>query len=393
MNHTSHENGLLFAVNPEAPARLNIQHLNGDVTITGWDRPAVEILTDDDEIDLSEILNVTQQGNDLSVSLDLGRGVRRERDRWRENWGRGRVEINAAQLGRMFRHLGHGAHLNLAIRVPYTCELHVRTVHGDLHLRQVQGSLMIENTAGDVVLQQVRGNVLVKTAAADVHVKAFEGRLGVRTASGDVRVEQGNLAALSVGSASGDIGINAQLSGTESYEVQSISGEIEIALPPTSRLTAEFETISGDIRCKLPHETERRSRRARVVHVNGGSDTRLRLRTTSGDVRITGGESWAPYIPAPHVPAGPAAEGSEPPAETRHFDSSEVAAAGAALAGDGERFRAILNADAGAPTDPKPTQRLPAQTTPATQLSILASIESGEITVEEGLRRLNDLAK
>ena len=101
----------------------------------------------------------------------------------------------------------------------------------------------------------------------------------VQTASGDITVTQSDLAAVSLGTASGNTRISAALSSTEGPGLQAISGDIALAVPPTSRLTAEFQTISGDLKCRLPHETERRGRRVRphtIYLPDLGDETRNR---------------------------------------------------------------------------------------------------------------------
>ena len=77
-------------------------------------------------------------------------------------------------------------------------------------------------------MEEIRGNVLVKSASADVEISRLQGRLGIQTASGDLTVQESELSALSVKTASGDVEITAALHPGEDYELQTVSGDVRL---------------------------------------------------------------------------------------------------------------------------------------------------------------------
>jgi hypothetical protein len=390
MNPTTSENGLLFELTGTQTPRIVIEHMNGDIAIEGWERAAVQVGARDkrDAEGLEELLNVEQQGNDLKIKLELGGGARRRAHRHSEDFED--FAESMAEMRELFRHLGKSFNADLLVQVPHTCDITVRTFNGDVSLHRVQGKLYVQNTSGDISLHEIRGNVLVKSASGDVEIKDLRGRLGVRTASGDLSIQDSELAALSAGSASGDVQFLGVLLPAEDYEIQTVSGDVEFVLPENRRASIEMQTVSGDVECALPHQTDKRNKRHRILHINGGGEVMVRVRTTSGDLTVSPGAeyhgSYPADMPTAEVSVSPEAAAGD---ETRAFTSDEATAARVAMQGAG----------GSGGVEPGQTQRLDAHAEDrsgprkSAEMTILEAIESGEMSVDEGLRRLNELAQ
>ncbi|MDQ2805937.1 MAG: DUF4097 domain-containing protein [Chloroflexota bacterium] len=396
MNATSNGQGLQFEVAADGAANLAVDGLSGDITIRGWDQPAIRISTTEDDYadSLEDVLNVQHQGNQVRINLLP------TSDKWEGLLGgiggkwaglQNGLDLNMndlrqglADLGRSLGRLGRAGSVPLDIQVPHRCAVTVRTASGDIQVSAVQGNVFIQSAAGDVQLREIEGSVLVKGASSDVAIARLRGRLGLRTISGDLQVRETELAALSVGTVSGDLTLDAVLYPGADYDFQTVSGDLDLRLPADTKAAVEFETISGDFECRLPHQSNRQSRRHRQIAINGGGDLHLRIRTTSGDVQIGGNNAQAAGGPPPAWATAPA---DSEASMTRAFSPAESAAAQAAVVGD--TFRVD--------SDPAPTQRLraeaaPASPRPSAEMSILEAIERGELTVDEGLRRLAELA-
>jgi hypothetical protein len=393
MNPTTNENGLLFELAGTQTPRIMIEHLNGDIAVEGWERAVVQVSARDkrDAEGLEELLDVEQHGNDLKIKLDLGGAARRRARRHQEDFENfDDFTEGLAEMREMFRHLGKSFSADLVVQVPHTCDITVRTFNGDVTLHRVQGKIYVQNTSGDISLHEIRGNVLVKSASGDVEIQDLRGRLGVRTASGDLMIQDSELAALSAGSASGDVQFNGALLPAEDYEIQTVSGDVAFVLPENRRASVELQTVSGDISCSrgLPHDVEKRNKRHRIVHINGGGEVMLRVRTTSGDLTLTPGPEYhgtysAADMPTAEVSVAPEAGAGD---ETRPFTSDEATAARVAMQGEGG-------------VEPGQTQRLDAHAEDrsgprkSAEMTILEAIENGEMSVDDGLRRLNELAQ
>jgi len=140
---------------------------------------------------------------------------------------------------------------------------------------------------------------------------------------------------------------------------------------------------------------ERRDRRHHRLEINGGGEVAVAVRTTSGDVQLAAGLPWN---------GGPApAAGDAGATHTRRFSPDEAGAAQVSL-GDAALVAQGESGEAGEP-EARQTQRLDARAEerdtrdaergarPSPEMVILEAIESGAMTVDEGLHRLNELTQ
>lgn len=345
--------------------RVVLEQPVGDITIQGWDNPAIEISTDDedDEYDVdvsgSQVtlknaprkvrINegwghaVRELGN-LGVDVDrVARRVERQVERGMRRFKDLNVNID---LGRW----SHSHDFN--IKVPHNCDLMLRTSSGDMYVKDVNGTLFVQTTSGDVNMDRVSGNLIVSSASGDIHVRGMEGKVGARSASGDISLERADLQELGVQTASGDINAYLKRVPDRDFDVRTVSGDLRVTLPTDARLTAEMTTVSGDLRCKLPHEIISRSgRRTRTLVVNGGGPA-ARFQSVSGDVTVM-----------PDREEGGA----------RTSDLSRVAS-------ESEEYDEDIQV-------PETVSREQAQ------LDILQALQTGDISSQEALRRLSNLGR
>jgi len=136
----------------------------------------------------------------------------------------------------------------------------VTTMSGDVDVTDARGPLTISTRSGDVMLGDV-GAVAVGTASGDVTIDAARGLVDVGTQSGDVRID----------------------SASDSVTVETASGEVRVGL---ARVALDVETASGDV-------TARAGGRVRVRTATGEAKVALvaplryaDVTTASGDVSL-----------------------------------------------------------------------------------------------------------
>ncbi len=280
--------------------RLVLEQPVGDVTIEGWDRPAIEVGTpnEDDTFDVevsgsqimvrgkarkfgfSDVLEpAVRELNNIGLDVDrmaarVERKVERHMRHMTHGWGL-RADIGRWMSGRDYR-----------IKVPHNCDLTLRTSSGDLSVKDVNGTVFVQSSSGDIRMQRINGNVLVNSASGDIEIRELTGKLGAHTASGDLTVQRASVQELGIHTVSGDVELELVHVPEREFEVKSVSGDLRLKLPAEARLTAEMTSLSGDLKCRLQHELTRRSgRRNSVLTINGGGPA-ARFSTVSGDVRI-----------------------------------------------------------------------------------------------------------
>jgi len=176
--------------------------------------------------------------------------------------------------------------------VPHRAEVSVKTTSAEATLRGVFGAVRIRSSSGDVRIEEVdrldvsttsgdirvgvvHGDAGFKTASGDVDVNTAHGRLGASMASGDL-IAGAVGSSVEVGTASGDVTIG-RCDGDD-IAVKTISGNIAVGLPTGIRVQPDISTVSGSVSLPQPaagpNDTPRRL-------------VRLRLRSTSGDIKIS----------------------------------------------------------------------------------------------------------
>ncbi len=357
----------------EATPRLTVQHTTGDISIQSWDRAEIRVrIPDYEDGDIEDMFEIRQSDGQIYVGSNLGDWGRRQ---WHEHGraiGRQVEEALRAgdftnigeQIGRWVGGIrGPRPDVDIEIMVPTACDLAVRTLSGDIQINGVTGNLYLETASGDSHLVGSRGNLLVKTASGGFEASGFSGRLGVRTASGDVTIHGGVLQAFNIGSISGDVSLAGQITPDGEYGIRTTSGDTRLSLPTDTACTVQVRTVSGDIDCNLPYERTRESRRHMSLSINGGGPT-VQFGSISGDLDITAlSETEATTPTAADIDATQRLRREDAP-----FGFGDDG---------GESFRV-----ADAPVQP-PRQ--------SAEMAVLEAIERGELTVDEGLARLNEL--
>ncbi len=257
------------------PVALDLDVPAGDVSVTTWDEPRVDV-------DVRPA-----RGDDASAAA-----AAETRIELVERGGRYEVSVSVPkQQGRRF--FSRGPELDVKIRCPQDADVElsthsadfdangrlgavgVRSASGDVHVGDV-GDLSFTTASGDLDAATVTGNLNVKSASGDVSVQTVGGTATVNTVSGDARLgETQGLA--SVTSVSGDVELDAVVAGAR---LNSVSGDLHVAARRGLSLWIDAQSVSGSVTSDLDVG-------GGEGDAEGGVQVELRARTVSGDIRIT----------------------------------------------------------------------------------------------------------
>ena len=291
-------------------------------------------------------VTITATDSDVATVRDMdGRSLA---DRFEIGTADGSLELVARQRPGLTFAIGHhefgsGGALDLDIEVPALATVVVDTASADVlgkglrgpkRFRTASGDLVLEATAGDIELDAVSGDVRVDaTGVIDVHGKSI---------SGDVRVRAPRLDRFDMATTSGDLWLDAELSGKGPFSIRSISGDVTIVA--RAGLQVDAQSITGDLLSEVAHV--RQSSPGKKHLVIGRPVATLAFKSVSGDLQIV---------------------------EARD-----------------QQVRAMTDSDfPGRPGGSEPTPESPAADAAETnRLEILRSLERGEIDVETATKRL-----
>ncbi len=367
---------------------------------------------------------------------------RRQREKTREEIRQGKEEFqrgeksgfwgfNFENLGDIARSVGRivadslGNETDLYIEIPATSDLEVKTTSGEVIVRNILGFCRIDNTSGAVKLSELGGGAQVKAVSGLVEGQDLSGRLTMKLVSGRAVLRKCQLSGLDLTSSSSDIRVETAIiseGDAGDYRINTSSGKVNFLIMPTPHpaVSVDCRTLSGRIRI-APElgRTESRNRPGQSqarLELNGGGQ-KVSINTMSGNINVgfwdsntseqqdyDGFGSW-PTPPAPPVPPVPSQDAVPPvppvPPIPMNFGDVgknwevkmevEMDSKESGFQQDVEEVNVERRVYEESETQPE-VSRPPLNKTDR-QLALLQAVERGEISVEEAMLRLNELAE
>jgi DUF4097 and DUF4098 domain-containing protein YvlB len=263
-----HGGAIDVTVTVKPAGTIDVHQFGGSVRVTGWAQSTVHVKGDfgpDCHVDM------TPSGDREEIRLSCSHGP------------------------------GSG---DLEIQMPQTSALVVRAMSADLSVHDVSGAVRLETVAGDIEVKggapneidvrSTSGTVKIDSSSpstrahsvsGDVRIRGVRGRATVRTVSGECTLSGGEFNSVEIESVSGDVTFTGGVAGQGTFEMQSHSGDINLHLPPTTGADVEMRSTSGDLVIDMGsgRKTGERELDARI----GPGGARLRLRSFSGDIKVT----------------------------------------------------------------------------------------------------------
>ena len=230
-------------LNVRPGTELEIENVNGSITISGWDQPQVRI---------HAIKTVRGTGEAAEQAMKALRVEVRQTDR--------AIDIDTiypkkGDLGVFDFLLGKdvNAAVKYEISVPRSMNVSADTVNGGIRISDISGELELDTTNGRI------------------EVANCSGAVDASTTNGGIEVE-----------------LVSVLSGKD-MRFETTNGRITLAVPANLAADINASTTNGSVRSDLPLTMDRSTRTSIRGTLNGGGAD-IRLRTTNGgiDIRAAG---------------------------------------------------------------------------------------------------------
>jgi hypothetical protein len=221
---------------------VEIELIDGSVTVTGWDRAEVEL--GGGLAECLEALEFTGSGNRTVVRLEHPGGCG-----------------------------GAAAGADLIVRAPHASEVKVETISADIEVTEVTGV---------AVLATVSGAIEVTGVLSEADLSTMSGAIGLT--SGGV-LKRGRFQ-----SVSGGITVATGLSTDGRYNFETVSGPIVIRLPANVSADFEVETFSGEIRNQFGPEARKATEFLPAKELSftaGKGGARVTAESVSGTIELT----------------------------------------------------------------------------------------------------------
>lgn len=221
------------------------------------------------------------------------------------------------------------------VHMPKSSNVDVSGVSCTQSMEGLEGELKLVSVSGEIKVHSLKGKLKASTVSGNVSGDQLSGSLKFNAVSGDIRLSDSNLTTVRGNTVSGNIHLQSPL-GEGPYKFDSVSGDIYLSVPAGTHCTVETHSLSGDAKIQLPVTSQHRSNGIKYFEVAGGG-VGISLNSVSGDLHLEGGTGRS-------VPEALVVESAPPPVE-------------------------------------KPA--------PSSTQEILAKIERGDITVDEGITLLS----
>jgi len=285
---------------------------------------------------------------------------------------RGRVEVECRQDGDevSVRSRGGQKDAEYHISVPVGCAIQLHTVQADAAISGTRAPLTAETVSGDLTVEDVVGECRLHSMGGDITARRLHGALVLQTTNGDVTIRQSRLDRFNVHSTNGDFEIETPLTAGERYFAKTVNGDVRLVVPPGTGLLAQLRTLNGEIQSGLPCETINRSRRNWQARINGGG-ANVEMESVNGDLRIV---------------AGSERQNDSLEEDVSDDDHISIAALEYDVPGSQRPADAVdVNPEGSEQPNPETPNRQ------QQRLDVLAELEHGALTVEEAMKRLDEL--
>lgn len=276
----AHAESVERRVPADQKGEVEIVNVSGDVQVSGWDRPEVE------------------------VSAELGNAVERLDVLSDEKNRRTTVKV-VLPGGRS----SSGSSSDLIVRIPRGSALTINTIGADQTIADVRGAqrlqavsgtintqawaeeLAIKTISGDVVIRAHRtpSNITVTTISGGISLADAAGELALETVTGDMTINMESLTRGRIRTTNGDVHLRTVLARDARLDAEAINGDLHFTL--RNPLDAEFdiETFNGEIDNCFGPKSERKHE---IVPGNvlrfkeGAGSARVRVKTLNGGVEV-----------------------------------------------------------------------------------------------------------
>ena len=214
-----------------ANGRVSLENINGNVTITGWDRNEVQI-------DAVKKANEQQKLAEARIEVDASSDSVRIKTKYPDH----HTNNNPATV---------------------TYELHVPRAARLDNIDLVNGSLDISGVSGEIKTSLVNGNTKVHDLAGRAEFSSVNGKIDASYRS---------------------------LQNVSTIALKSVNGSVRLGLPPSPNADVSVSTVNGGITTDYPLQVQGKFVGHHIDGKLGSGGTRIEISNVNGSVHIAPGE-------------------------------------------------------------------------------------------------------
>jgi hypothetical protein len=139
----------------------------------------------------------------------------------------------------------------VTVTVPADCPIQLGVVTASAVVCGLSSGASVKGVSSDITLDGVAGDVQADTVSGTLEGRDIDGAVRFKSVSGDLTLADGSLAMLEADNISGQIAADVSLAATGAMRISTISGDVTVRLPAVSDARVRLHSTSGNVRTEF----------------------------------------------------------------------------------------------------------------------------------------------
>jgi hypothetical protein len=173
------------------------------------------------------------------------------------------------------------------VTVPADCPIELGVVSASAVACGLTSGASVKGVSGEITLDGVAGDVLAETVSGALEGRDIDGAVRFKSVSGDLTLAASSLSRLEADSINGQIAADVDLETAGSMRISTISGDVTLRLAADSDAKVRLHSTSGNVRSEFDTLPTHLSPGSHTVSGNlGGGSGKVSVNSVSGAVTL-----------------------------------------------------------------------------------------------------------
>lgn len=175
----------------------------------------------------------------------------------------------------------------VTVTVPANCPIQLGVVSASAVVCGLSAGAAVKGVSGEITLDGVAGDVLAETISGALEGRDVDGAVRFKSVSGDLTLAGGSLSRLEAESINGQVAADVSLAATGGTRISTISGDVTLRLPADSDVRVRLHSTSGNVRSEFDSLRTSMSPGSHTVSGNVGDGSgNVSVNSVSGAVTL-----------------------------------------------------------------------------------------------------------
>jgi DUF4097 and DUF4098 domain-containing protein YvlB len=161
------------------------------------------------------------------------------------------------------------------------------TAGGSIAVASATGVIEAKTSGGGIEVGEAKAAANLGTSGGGIRVKLARGPLTAKTSGGGIEISEAHGAVEAV-TAGGSVTASLAGSPAEECRLSTSGGSVRLQLPATANADIDAKTSGGSVKTELPVTVQGTARRNELVGKLGAGGQLVRLRTSGGNITLSG---------------------------------------------------------------------------------------------------------